>query len=172
MSLKFATLLLAFLALPLRAGEDEVVKTISHGAAINEREQLVPGKYTVFEFYADWCGSCDRWGPKFEAAIRKRSDMVLRRIDINSAESDVAHQYKLEAIPELIIFDPQGNVYKRGFERAGHFILPNEFPDDGTDGGGVNPVLFLALGSAVFLGGLFVLTRFIKASKSAAPEQT
>jgi thiol-disulfide isomerase/thioredoxin len=148
------------------AVEDDVVQTISHGAAINEREHLVRGKYTVFEFYADWCGSCDRWGPKFEAAIRKRSDMVLRRIDINSAESDVAHQYKLDSIPELIIFDPQGNVFKRGFDRSGHFILPDEFPDDGTDGGGVSPLLCLAVVLGAFIGGLFMFTRFAAPAKS------
>ena len=160
-----AYVLIVLSAAQVRAVEDEICKTISHGAAINEREQLVPGKYTVFEFYANWCASCDRWGPKFEDAVRKRSDMVLRKIDINSAESDVAHQYKLEAIPELIIFDPNGRVFKKGFDHAGHFILPNEFPDDGSDGGGISAFAVLAIGLGAFVGGLFVITRLAGARK-------
>ena len=32
---------------------DDIVKTISHGARIDENF-CVPGKFTVLEFYADW----------------------------------------------------------------------------------------------------------------------
>jgi hypothetical protein len=33
---------------------DDVVKTISTGAEVDQASVLVPGKFTVFEFYADW----------------------------------------------------------------------------------------------------------------------
>jgi hypothetical protein len=33
---------------------DDVVKKISSGAKVDQASELVPGKFTVFEFYADW----------------------------------------------------------------------------------------------------------------------
>ena len=36
------------------SGADDVVKTISTGAQVDQARELAPGKFTVFEFYADW----------------------------------------------------------------------------------------------------------------------
>jgi hypothetical protein len=33
---------------------DDVVKKISTGAKVDQAKELVKGKFTVFEFYADW----------------------------------------------------------------------------------------------------------------------
>lgn len=49
--LLFCILLAASFSAP---AADELVKVISHGAKIDVSAQLIPGKYTAIEFYADW----------------------------------------------------------------------------------------------------------------------
>jgi hypothetical protein len=46
-------LVLAIFSQNLSAGED-LIKTVSHGDRIELDKLLVPGKYTVVEFYADF----------------------------------------------------------------------------------------------------------------------
>jgi hypothetical protein len=54
-SLMKSMIWMALLALAVSvSAADDIVKTISHGEAVDLDKERVSGKYMVVEFYADW----------------------------------------------------------------------------------------------------------------------
>jgi len=92
------------------AGADAIVLTDS-GSAVGSLEKLrVPGKYTVFDFYADWCGPCRVVDSELRKAIEHRQDLAVRKLNIVDFKSPLAREQgsKLKALPYLVIFSPGG----------------------------------------------------------------
>jgi len=56
--------------------------------------------------------------PRYEAAVRKRNDTILRKIDVKSWQSPVAQQFKISSLPHLIVYNPEGQIVKQGFDPA------------------------------------------------------
>ncbi|HEU5079164.1 MAG TPA: thioredoxin family protein [Opitutaceae bacterium] len=90
---------------------------VSHGAEVTISELAVPGKYTVFDFYSDYCPPCRALKPELERIHAQRDDVALVVVDINRPnvrgidwKSPVAKQYNLHSIPHLVIYDPSGKV--------------------------------------------------------------
>ena len=52
--------------------------------------------------------------PRFEASVRNRNDMVLRRIDISVWNSPVSAQFHINSIPHLIVYNEDGVQINRG----------------------------------------------------------
>ncbi len=83
-------LLLGFFGIVTDAHPEEDVEeaktlTISkHGERVDLAEHLVKGKYTIFEFYADWSPECQKYGRQIAAEVKRGDGMVLRRINIRS----------------------------------------------------------------------------------------
>lgn len=88
------------------------MKVISTGAEVTLSEHLVPGKFTVFDYYADWCGPCLKLARKLEAHAVTRDDIAIRKIDIVNWESAAAKQatktYKLPGLPYVRVYGPKG----------------------------------------------------------------
>ena len=99
-------------------------------------------------------------GPQFEAAASKRTDLTLIRIDIKDWSSPVAQQFAIQSLPNLIMYNPEGEVVKRGRNSVGHELLPNAIPDGGDEGGAsIGSWLIVIPALAVFALLLFVLTK-------------
>ena len=101
-------------------------------------------------------------GPQFEAAAKKRSDLTLVRVDINNWDSAVARQFSIQSLPNLILYNPQGEVLKRGRASVGHELLPAQISDGGDESPGFGNfnawiIVIPALGGFLLL--LFVLTK-------------
>ena len=81
-----------------RAGED--VDITAH---------LVPGKVTVFDFYADWCGPC-RQVDREMRSILASPDVALRKINVVDWGSPVAARYlkRVSALPYVIVYGVNG----------------------------------------------------------------
>ena len=90
------------------------IKTITHGKAIRIRKHLAPGKITIFDYYADWCGPCHLLTPKLERLVQRYENVALRKVDVVDWESKVARQatreLKLQGLPFTRIFDDKGNL--------------------------------------------------------------
>jgi len=91
-------------------GSDAVVLTET-GSAVGPLEKLrVPGKYTVFDLYADWCGPCRVVDAKLRELVEHRQDIAVRKLNVVDFKSPLAREQgsKLKALPYLVIFSPDG----------------------------------------------------------------
>lgn len=88
------------------------IQTITHGDAIRIEDHLPPGKITIFDYYADWCGPCHLLTPKLERLLSRFENLALRKVDIVSWESAAARQasdeFHLPGLPFTRMFDDQG----------------------------------------------------------------
>jgi thiol-disulfide isomerase/thioredoxin len=70
----------------------------------------VKGKLTIFDFYARWCEPCHELDRQLYAILKQRSDVAVRKIDVDDWDSPVARHYldKVRVLPYLVVFDRQG----------------------------------------------------------------
>lgn len=87
------------------------VKTISQGgAAIDLSSILVPGKITIVDFYAEWCGPCRYMGPKLEELAQGDPEVFLRKVDILKWGTPVTAQYNINSVPNVRVFNRSGKM--------------------------------------------------------------
>lgn len=98
---------------------------ISNGAEVAISTYAVPGKYTIIDFYSDYCPPCRALKPKLEGLHADRDDVALVVVDINRPgvrgidwKSPVAVQYGLHSIPHLVVYDPSGKVVAEDHDHA------------------------------------------------------
>ncbi len=154
-------------------GAAQDIQTISHGARVDITGSLAPGKLTVVDFYADWCGPCRSIAPKLDRlATANPDDLAIRKVDIINWDSAVAAQYRLQSIPHLKLFDRDGRLLAEG--NAGHVmrVLNNHLGgnDIGAEGGRSLTPIFI-LGGLVSLA-IFLLLRGRSSPKSPGPQTT
>ena len=95
---------------PYPPGADFALVT-DKGEAVGSLEKLrVPGKYTVLDFYADWCGPCHKIDKRLREIVADRKDVAVRKLNIVHFESPLAKELgrKLRGLPYLIVFAPDG----------------------------------------------------------------
>jgi len=90
------------------------IAVASRGEAIDVRKQLAPGKITIFDFWAEWCGPCHLLTPKLERMVFETPGLALRTVDIGNWDSPAAkqatEQFKLPALPYVRIYGPDGKL--------------------------------------------------------------
>jgi len=91
------------------------MQIITHGEKVELADHLAKGKYTVVDFYAPWCPPCRALSPVLERlAAHETSRLALRKVDIVDWTMPVAEQYGIEALPHLMLFDPEGKRIAEG----------------------------------------------------------
>jgi len=92
------------------AQANKLVDIRQNGAAISVQDLAVPGKITVVDFYADWCAPCRKIAPYLVKLSEQHPDIVVRKVDIVNWKSPVAKQWGLRSIPNMRVFDRNGQM--------------------------------------------------------------
>ncbi|WP_297437037.1 thioredoxin [uncultured Clostridium sp.] len=71
----------------------------------NEFKQEVLDKkgLVVLDFYADWCGSCQKLGPVFDELESEMKDVTFIKVNVDDC-SNLADEYEITNIPAILIF--------------------------------------------------------------------
>ena len=95
---------------PYPEGTDFAVVTDNGGAVRPLEELRVQGKYTVFDYYADWCGPCAKIDKQLREIVVTRKDLAVRKLNVVNFNSDLAKQLgrKLRGLPYVVVFSPDG----------------------------------------------------------------
>lgn len=90
------------------------------GSVIDIANVLASGKYTVVDFYADWCVPCRALDKQFAKMLVARKDLALRKLNIVDWDSPLSRKYlgSVEGIPYVELYGPDGKKIG-GFEGIG-----------------------------------------------------
>lgn len=80
-----------------------------------------PGKFTIVEFYSLFSPECQDIEPKLEQLARARSDLAIRKLNIDrpdaratDLESPLAKQFHITKLPEFKLFDQDDKLAAEG----------------------------------------------------------
>lgn len=91
-------------------GSSKKFLLISGGGQVDMKKLLAPGKITIVDFFADWCGPCKQIGPQLEKLNKDDADVVLRKVDIVKWGTPVTKQFDIKGIPRIQIYDRSGKL--------------------------------------------------------------
>lgn len=80
------------------------------GQQIDLKSVLVPGKITIVDFYADWCGPCRAISPYLEQIAKSDAAVFLRKIDIVKWGTPVTQQHQINSVPNIRVFSRTGKM--------------------------------------------------------------
>lgn len=77
----------------------------------NFADTIKQADVALVDFWASWCGPCQRFGPIFEEASDRHEDVTFGKLD-TEAEQELAGALQIQAIPTLMAFK-QGQLVFR-----------------------------------------------------------
>jgi len=97
---------------PERAAGDYMV--VSRGETVDLEAAAVKGKYTLYDFYADWCAPCRSLDPQLRELAAGHDNVAIRKIDIVDWTTPVVAQHQVQSLPFMILLDPEGRRLAAG----------------------------------------------------------
>ena len=96
----------------------EVLKTLDIKAfdgsrPLDFKAVAAPGKITIVDFYADWCGPCKVLELRLQHLVQGKN-IAVRRVNVgkwdNAAAKQATRDFRLASLPYLRIYDANGRL--------------------------------------------------------------
>ena len=92
------------------------VVVLSKGERVDLSASAVKGKYTIYDFYADWCPPCRTLDVQLRQLAARHDNVAIRKIDILDWTSPVVEQHGITDLPHMILYGPDGEKLGSGTE--------------------------------------------------------
>ena len=87
------------------------IRAYTNGRRVDIAEILAPGKVTIVDFYADWCGPCHVLEARLQHLMQGKTNLAIRRVNIgkwDNAAAKQATELRAAALPYIRVYDPRG----------------------------------------------------------------
>jgi copper chaperone CopZ/thiol-disulfide isomerase/thioredoxin len=88
------------------------IASYTDGKRVDLARIMAPGKITIVDFYADWCGPCHVLEARLQHLMHGGNNLAMRRINIGKWDNDAAKQateLRAQALPYIRVYDARGN---------------------------------------------------------------
>lgn len=91
--------------------ELDMVKLTVNGEPVDLEANLVPGKVTVFDYYAVWCKPCREVDGHMRDVLTASPDVALRKLNVVDWDSPLAkaHLGSVASLPYVVVYDVNGS---------------------------------------------------------------
>ena len=89
----------------------DIVEVSKGGEDVADLAALaVPGKITIVDLYATWCGPCHELDAHIVEAMKTRSDLAYRRLDVGDWDTPLGEHWLagVKELPYVLVFGPTG----------------------------------------------------------------
>lgn len=69
----------------------------------NFKETLEKGGTLLIDWWAPWCGPCRNFGPIYDKAAEKHSDVTFAKVNTEE-QPELGGMFQIESIPTLMVF--------------------------------------------------------------------
>ncbi|MEZ4403749.1 MAG: thioredoxin family protein [Kofleriaceae bacterium] len=83
------------------------------GELVDVEAAIVPGRVTIIDFRADWCGGCEVVDQRLRAGLADDRRVVVRTVDVGDGATPVATAYGIRGLPHVLIVDRAGALRYR-----------------------------------------------------------
>ena len=93
------------------------IRTFDGREAVDEKSLASPGKTTLIDYYADWCGPCKVLELRLQHYMALHADISLRRVDIAKWDNAAARRVTRQgaaSLPYVRVYDPTGRLLGTG----------------------------------------------------------
>jgi copper chaperone CopZ len=88
------------------------IRSYTDGHRLEIAKIIEPGKVTIVDFYADWCGPCHVLEARLQHLMNgSKKNLAVRRVNIGKWDNDAAKQateLRAEALPYIRVYDVRG----------------------------------------------------------------
>ena len=88
------------------------IRSYTDGRRVDLAKIVAPGKVTIVDFYADWCGPCKVLESRLQHLMAgDKPNLALRRVNIGKWDNDAAKQataLRAAALPYIRVYDARG----------------------------------------------------------------
>jgi thioredoxin 1 len=116
---------------PAGAGQEQEIQVMSGGAThvvsddTFDKEVLQSAEPVFVDFFAEWCGPCKAMAPALEqVAAEMKGKVKVVKLDVDQ-NPNVTQQYRIQAMPTLMIFK-NGEV---AAQRVGALVQKKQLQD-------------------------------------------
>ncbi|MGW3137608.1 thioredoxin [Streptomyces sp. NPDC001139] len=78
----------------------------------NFEETVTGSGIVLIDFWAAWCGPCRMFGPVYEKAAERHSDIVFGKVD-TEAQPELAGAFQISSIPTLMAVRDRTVLYSQ-----------------------------------------------------------